>query len=218
MSYPSALIIIVINLIPLGLAATERWGAFDVLAAYWWVGLWFAIATIVKVIIVKQSATTAVKDEFDVFDIPVGAYIPVVMISGAVALWAFWAIADPDAGIFSAPSVELIRHIIGQLFADGVIWFALLSAARVVYSLLTNFVRHREYLRARLVLERGMMRILMIELLAGILVGASLSTTWWPLWLATLGIGLTDLAGHMIERAQGATPDHPSTIDYGRGS
>ncbi|GEM_PF-3022728 len=217
MSYPSAFVIVIINAIPLALAATGRWGTFDVLAAYWWVGLWFALATIAKVIIVRQSATPTVKDEFDVFDIPAGVYVPVVFLASAVSLWGFWAIADPGTAFFSWPNGSLAQHILAELFADGVVWFALLEGVRVVYSLTTNFIQNREYLRARMVFERGLMRIVTLELLAGVLVATSVSTTWWPLWLATAGIGLTDLIAHLIERAQGSTPGHPSTIDYGRG-
>lgn len=217
MPYPSAIVIIIINAIPLYLAAAGRWGPFDVLAAYWWVGFWFALASVAKVIIVRQLATQAVREEFDILDIPNGVYIPAVLVASSLSLWGFWSMADSGTSFFSWPNGGLIGHIISGLFAHGVIWFALVAAIRVVYSLATNFVQHREYQRARMILEHGLVRIVMIEVMAGLLVGASLSTNWWPLWLAAMGIGVTDIIFHLMERVQGSQLNHPSTVDYGRG-
>ncbi len=217
MVYPSALVITAVNLIPLGLAWSGRWEARDVLMAYWWLGMLLSISTLIKLSIIRASATERVRNEFDVMDLPVGAYVPLAGIGAVVTLWVFQVIASDSANFFSGTAWRITgREMVTGLLDPYVGWFVGLLAIRFGYSLYRNFYQQREFQRSRMLLERTVIRLISLETVAGVLVAASLSMSFIPLWLATALIGFGDVLFHVVERAVGHKNTKPTVTDYGR--
>lgn len=217
MVYPSALIITGGNLLPLYLTWSGRWDARDVVMAYWWLGLLLSVSTLIKLSIIRANATDIVKREFDVMDLPVWAYIPAVILGAIATVWVFQVITSESANFFSGTAWQISpRDILGGIFDPYVMWFVGLLMIRFGYSLYTNFYQHREFQRARMLLERTIIRIFCLEVVVGIVVAGSMTAAFFPLWLATLIIGMTDVAFHLVERAVGHKVEHPTETDYGR--
>lgn len=217
MVYPSALAITLINLIPLGLAWSGRWDALEVLMAYWWQGLFLSISALVKLAIIQSNATEKVRNEFDVMDLPVWAYVPITMIGAIATLWIFQVLASDSANFFSGTAWQISWREMLRGMGDPLVgWYVGLLALRSGYSLYRNFYQHREFQRSRMLLERSVLRIFSIEVLAGITVAAALSTSFLPLWVATGIVGLSDVLFHVVERAVGHKKNKPTETDYGR--
>lgn len=217
MAYPSALAIILLNLIPLGLAWSGRWDAREVLMAYWWLGLLLSISTLIKLSIIRANATERVQTEFDVMDLPVWAYVPLVAIGAVGTLWVFQVVASDSANFFTGTAWRISGWEIVKGLGDPLVgWFIVLLTLRFGYSLYRNFFQHREFQRSRMLLERTVLRIFSLEVVAGIVVAGSLTTSFLPLWVAVGLIGITDVLFHVAERAVGYKPTHPHETDYGR--
>ncbi len=217
MVYPSAFLLATVNIIPVILVVANRWDAIDVLNAYWWLGLLLSLSTLTKLSIIRANATEKVRDEFDVMDLPVWAYVPVVVIGAIVTLWIFRVIGAESLNLFSGSAWQLsVSELVAGVFDPYVLWFVGLMAIRFGYSLYRNFYGQREFQRSRMLLERTVIRIFSLEAVAGILAAGAITTSFFPLWLATALIGLTDVLFHVVERAVGHKVDHPRQTDYGR--
>lgn len=218
LAYPSALVIFGMNLIPLVLVFTGRWDAFTLLAAYWWEGLLLSLSTLIKISITRSNAPRKIRGEFDIFDLPVAVYVPFIIVFGLVALWFFRVIANNPADLFQrgAWGGQVMAAWTG-LWQHGLPVYVSILAARFGYSLYTNFFRHREYLLARMLVRRSLIRVFSIEFMAAMMVGASFANGWFPLWAAAAGVMIIDIFFHLIERAAAFQPNHPSDVDYTRG-
>ncbi|MBI2984395.1 MAG: hypothetical protein HYY50_02115 [Candidatus Kerfeldbacteria bacterium] len=213
LAYPSVLGLIAVNLVPLGFVLTGRWDAFSLLFAYWWEGLLLAFLILAKVNVVRSLAPRDVRTSFDVYDLPLVAYLILVIVFSLADFWFISALGQSYDGtltslghVYQVGFGSVISWALPRVFRWSVLLFVLLVAAGHGYSFWRNYLERQEYRRVHEVFGQGILRIVLPQLGAWIFALASLGAAWLSLSLAVVGKTVLDAGLHLVER-MGGNPD-----------
>ena len=207
LAYPSALVLLAANGLPLWFVLHGDWNAFPLLLAYWWEGVIIGVLAILKVEVIRAQASRRVRDEFDANDAPPITFGLIVALLAFVDLWLIGTLAvGYDGTISSLGSIfvwrpgEIFHWLTGHLIYGSVLLFAIIVLGSHAYSWYNNFIIRREFTQMQMLLDRSMVRIVVPQLLAVILALVSLSVSFIPLWSVVVAKTLADVLIHLVER------------------
>lgn len=220
LAYPSTLILVGINLIPLVLIWTGRWHGYDLLLAYWWEGLVVAAMALIKKAVARARMPSSAEATFNLYDLPIAVYIGVSLAASVLYILVISSLALVyDGNVQSLDDIlnptlnDLVAWVRREAFGTGLIFYAAVQAVPYIYSFVSDYLRRAEYRYVKELFDSALIRITAIELTALVLVIASISTEWFPLWLVVVIKMMVDGLLHLIERINANPSAHPPISD-----
>ncbi len=207
LAYPSTVVLVGINLIPLALVWTGRWDGFDLLLAYWWEGIVVAGMAVIKGAVARERGSASIQATFSLFDMPIAAYLTICVVMSSLYLLLISSLALVYDGnlnslsrVFGPSLGQLFGWVGRELFEGGLIFYAVAQAGPHLYSFVADYLRRAEYLHVQEVFETALIRVSTMELAVLVFVLISLGARWFPLWVVVVIKMLLDGVLHSIER------------------